>query len=345
MTDFDKYQRTTEAVKDEILDENRRLARKLAEKDQSFELVKFVHFDKSIDLETLNDIIIGCTGCLHAFMFMNQRVITNMSTDDPLYRLVLMNRDKLLNNPELMVSSTIIPDYTVVMYPVSSSQMLSDSRSFVKNIILLYPTKFINQEVLDFVKSFMIVNEVLINIVLTRDKMVELIETDPLTRVLNRSSWNSTLRQIVSDPDPHFILFMDVDHFKIVNDTLGHLRGDDILRFTGTWLRSIFRGEDRIFRLGGDEFAVTGRVNSDSKAGLIAKLRSLNTAFSDMVHQLLGVHATISIGTLIVEHPMTAEEIYTHADNLLYQAKEEGRNRIVIVSDSRTLPEIPRGND
>lgn len=330
MNDFDKYQRTTEAVKDEILEENRKLARKLAEKDQSFELVKFVHFDKSIDLETLNDIIIGCTGCLHAFMFMNQRVITNMNAEDPLYRQVLQNRDKLLESKDLLVSDDVIPDYTVVMYPVSSSQMLSDSRSFVRNILLLYPTKFINPEVLDFVRSFMIVNEVLINIVMTREKMVELIETDPLTKVLNRSSWNSTLRQLAADAAPSFVLIMDIDHFKTINDTLGHLRGDDILRMTGTWLRSVFRGDDRVFRLGGDEFAVTGRVNTESKEGLIAKFNALNNGFHDMIRQLLGVETTISIGALIIEQPLSEEDIYTAADNLLYLSKERGRNRITV---------------
>lgn len=336
MSDYDKYQRTAEDIKERVLEENRQLARKLAEKDQSFELVKFVHFDKSIDLETLNDIIIGCTGCLHSMMFYKQRVITNMSTDNPIYNAVLKNKDQIIQGAELLVSETIIPDFTLVMYPVSSSQMLSDSRSFVRNIVLLYPTKFVNQEVLDFVKSFMIVNEVLINIVLTREKMVELIETDPLTKALNRSSWKSTLKQIVQDEFPFFILFIDIDNFKNLNDTLGHQRGDEVLKFTGAWLKNTFRGEDKVFRLGGDEFAVTGRVNMDSTDGLVAKFNTLNADFVTTIKKFLRIDTSVSIGALIVENPLNENDVYTRVDSLLYLSKEKGRNTISIVSDLST---------
>lgn len=333
MSDFDKYQRTAEDIKERVLDENRKLARKLAEKEQSFELVKFVHFDKSIDLDTLNDIIIGCTGCLHSMMFYKQRVITNMSTENPLYTAVLEKKDQIIQDSDLFVSNTVIPGYTTVMYPVSSSQMLSDSKAFVRNIVLLYPEKFMNSEVLDFVKSFMIVNEVLINIVLTREKMVELIETDPLTKALNRSSWNSTLRQIVQEESPFFILFIDIDKFKDLNDSLGHLKGDDVLKFTGAWLRNNFRGDDRVFRLGGDEFAVTGKVNLGSQDGLITKFNTLNSGFKTMIRQFLGIEATISIGALIVDSPTNETDVYARVDSLLYASKEKGRDTISIVSN------------
>lgn len=336
MSDFDKYQRTAEGVKERISEENRKLVRRLAEKEQSFELVKFVHFDKSIDLDTLNDIIIGCTGCLHSLMFYQDRVITNMHTDNPLYEAVLKNKQTLTASTELFVSDALIPDFTTVMYPVSSSQMLSDSKAFVKNIVLLYPTKFVNPEVLDFVKSFMIVNEVLINIVLTREKMVELIETDPLTKALNRSSWKSNLRQIVEDSSPFFIIFIDIDKFKDINDTLGHQRGDDVLKLCGTWLRNSFRGEDRIFRLGGDEFAVTGRVNLDSIEGLIAKFQKLNDSFKITLKSFLGIDGSISIGALILDHQLNENEVYARVDSLLYLSKEKGRDTISIVTDLNT---------
>ncbi len=333
MSDFDKYQRTAEDIKVRALEENRTLTRRLAEKEQSFELVKLVHFDKSIDLETLNDIIIGCTGCMHSMMFYQDRVITNMHTDNPLYQAVLKNKDMLTASTQLFVSDSVIPDFTTVMYPVSSSQMLSDSKSFVKNIVLLYPTKFVNPEVLDFVKSFMIVNEVLINIVLTRAKMVELIETDPLTKVLNRSSWKSTLKQIVQEQSPFFIMFIDIDNFKNLNDTLGHQRGDDVLKFTGTWLRNSFRGDDRVFRLGGDEFAVTGRVNLDSIEGLVDKFNTLNESFKSTIMKLLRMDVTLSIGALIVESPLDEDDVYSRVDSLLYLSKDKGRDTISIVSD------------
>ncbi len=333
MSDYEKYQRTAEGLKDNIMEENRKLSRRLAEKDQSFELVKFVHFDKSIDLETLNDIIIGCTGCLHSVMFYKNRVITNINSASPLYEMVIQHKDRITQSNELFVSESIIPGFTVVMYPVSSSQMLSDSKHFVKNIVLLYPSKFINSEVLEFVKSFMIVNEVLINIVLTREKMLELIETDPLTKVYNRSSWNDTLKAMAQDKEPIFIVSLDIDNFKDLNDTLGHLRGDDILKFTGTWLKSSFRREDKVFRLGGDEFAVTGKVNAETKAGLISKFESLNTGFKTTLRQLLGIGATVSIGAIIADNPSDEDDLYTRVDSLLYLSKDKGRDTISIITD------------
>ena len=77
MNDFEKYKDSPENIKDIVLEENRILSRKLAESQQSFELLKLVHFDRNIDLEKLNDIIIGCTGCLYSMMFYKGIILTN----------------------------------------------------------------------------------------------------------------------------------------------------------------------------------------------------------------------------------------------------------------------------
>ncbi len=332
MTIFDKYQRVTESVKDSVLEENRKLSRQLAESKQSFELLKFVHFDKSINLETLNDIIVGCTGCLYSFMYYLGRIITNLEPNHPAYLQILNNKDKMFNHETFHIYDDFIPDHTVVVYPVSTSQMISQDNQ-IHNIILIYPSKFVTEEVLDFVQNFMIVNDVLINIVLMREKMYELIETDPLTTLLNRSSWNSNLEYIVNSGEPFFILFIDIDDFKTLNDTYGHQMGDEVLKVSSTWFKNTFRGDDKVFRLGGDEFAVTGRVITSSVAGLYNKLEALNTGFKKAIMDYLGIHLSISIGALITEKPEGIEEIYARVDGLLYEAKEKGRDQINIYSD------------
>lgn len=332
MTTFDKYQRVTENVKDNVLEENRRLTRQLAESRQSFELLKFVHFDKSINLETLNDIIVGCTGCLYSFMYYSDRIITNLEPDHPAYQLILKNKNRMLNHRTLQMYDDFIEDHTVVVYPVSTSQMISVNEQ-IHNIILIYPSKFVTDEVLEFVKNFMIVNDVLINIVLMREKMYELIETDPLTTLLNRSSWNSNLEYIVQKGAPFFILFIDIDDFKTLNDTYGHPKGDEVLKVGSAWLKNAFRGEDKVFRLGGDEFAVTGRVIPSSVKGLYNKLEKLNAGFKKAIKTFLGIDLSISIGALITENPKDIEEIYTRVDALLYEAKANGRDQINIISD------------
>lgn len=334
MNEFEKYQRTSELLKDDILKENRLLKRKLAEKDQSFELVKFVHFDKSIDLEKLNDIIIGCTGCLYSIMFYKDEIITNLELENPIYRSVMDNLDKVSDKAELIVRDDIIDDYTVVVHPVSSSEMLVDSKAFVKRIVMIYPNDKMDEYLLSFVKSFMIVNEVLVNIVLTREKLIDLIEHDPLTNVLNRASWNVNLKNIKEEKAPFFVLILDIDNFKDINDCCGHNVGDDVLKFTSQWLKDNFRGEDKIFRLGGDEFAVTGRVNVGLKDRLIEKFESLNDDYKAKAKSMLDVDTTVSIGAYVAVAPINDIDIYAKTDALLYSSKERGRDSISIAEDS-----------
>ncbi len=332
MTMINTYQYTAEQIKDQILEENRVLTRKLAEAQQSFELLKMVHFDKSINLEVLNDIIIGCTGCLYSMMFYVDMVISNLDPNNKIYNQIIEKKEELTSYDTLFVSDDILSDFTVVVYPVSVSQMISDKQA-IKNIILLYPSRFITPEVLDFVKSFMLVNDVLINIVISREEMRRLIETDPLTKLLNRSLWNSNLEVMKSERSPFFILFIDVDNFKMINDTHGHQKGDDILQSTADWLKKSFRDVDKIFRLGGDEFAATGRVNSEYLEGFVQKLYSLNESYTKDILSKQELNATISIGALICEKVQNIESLYSRVDDLLYESKQKGRNTISIISD------------
>jgi diguanylate cyclase (GGDEF)-like protein len=249
-----------------------------------------------------------------------------------MYNQILEKKEELTNYDTLFVSDDILTDFTVVVYPVSVSQMISDKQA-IKNIILLYPSRFVTPEVLDFVKSFMLVNDVLINIVISREEMRRLIETDPLTKLLNRSLWNSNLEIMKSECSPFFILFIDVDNFKTINDTHGHQKGDDILKATADWLKKSFRDVDKIFRLGGDEFAATGRINSEYLQGFEQKLNSLNESYTREILLKQGLNATISIGALICEKVQNIESLYSRVDDLLYESKEKGRNTISIISD------------
>ena len=110
--------------------------------------------------------------------------------------------------------------------------------------------------------------------------MITLIETDPLTELLNRSSWNDNLEKLSNSESSFAVVFIDIDNFKNINDTYGHQKGDEVLKLTSNWLKNSFRDEDMIFRLGGDEFAITGNVNSMYIDGLISKLKALNSSYS-----------------------------------------------------------------
>lgn len=333
MNTFDLYQITAEKLKDEIMAKNRKLSRQLAEKDQSFELVKMVHFNKEVNLQTLNDILIGCTGCLHSFIFSNKMTISNLKPDSPIYQHLVANRDQLIHSCTLQVDRTLVLGFTTIIYPVGISDLVEGHHHIVHSIVMLYPNKVMDNEVLEFIKSFMIVNEVMINIVITRERMTELIETDPLTKALNRLAWRENLKRFLGDVIPFFILMIDVDRFKTINDTYGHPKGDEVLKFTAAWLKNSVRADDKVFRLGGDEFAVMGRINPNEENTFLEKLVTFNASYQENAKKFLKLETSLSIGALFTISGQSEDQIFSKVDELLYQSKTSGKNTITIQNE------------
>jgi diguanylate cyclase (GGDEF)-like protein len=126
------------------------------------------------------------------------------------------------------------------------------------------------------------------------------------------------------------LLFLDLDRFKIINDSLGHAVGDQMLRVISRRLNNCVREEDTVARLGGDEFMVLlPRISGSADAGRIAKkiIGCLVDPISCNGHEL---HITTSIGISIFPYDGTdAETLIKHADISMYRAKELGRNKAV----------------
>ena len=124
------------------------------------------------------------------------------------------------------------------------------------------------------------------------------------------------------------VLFIDIDNFKVVNDSLGHAAGDELLRGIAERIAGVLRGDDVVGRLGGDEFLVLcRRVVSADEAMAIARriLDAMAPVFS-----LLGrkIHASVSIGVALAEQDVTAGDLLASADIAAYQAKDNGRDRV-----------------
>jgi diguanylate cyclase (GGDEF)-like protein len=179
--------------------------------------------------------------------------------------------------------------------------------------------------------------------------------TDPLTTLFNRSQLFVTLEQEVSRTrrsDRGFcVLMIDVDGLKLINDTAGHLRGDDALRALGTVIRSSIRTVDSAYRFGGDEFVVLLPETDIVGAFVVAeKIR----AGAEEVGAVLGATeplTSVSIG--LVSHPedgLNAEELMTAADRAMYQAKKLGKNQIsgnprprpALLARRSTIPDVPQ---
>jgi diguanylate cyclase (GGDEF)-like protein/PAS domain S-box-containing protein len=152
--------------------------------------------------------------------------------------------------------------------------------------------------------------------------------TDPLTGLLNRTAFSARLEAATVSIDaaaPPAVLFVDVDDFKTVNDTLGHAAGDELLVTVAARLTAAVRADDVVARLGGDEFAVLltdafGTRLRDVADRLLVSLRS--------PIELAGTTVTItaSIGGALSGPGDTAERLLHSADTAMYSAKRTGKN-------------------
>ena len=137
------------------------------------------------------------------------------------------------------------------------------------------------------------------------------------------------------------LLFVDLDHFKTLNDTLGHDKGDLLLKQVATRLQSCIRGVDTVARLGGDEFVVLldQFVHRDQIAGFTEKLLALLKAPIDFQGQTLLAEFSIGISQF-PDDGHTAEEVINNADRAMYRTKAGGRNGYRFTSDTNTQPDL-----
>jgi diguanylate cyclase (GGDEF)-like protein/PAS domain S-box-containing protein len=155
---------------------------------------------------------------------------------------------------------------------------------------------------------------------------------DALTGLHNRNEFEHKLRQLLADPEPsagHVMLYLDLDQFKVVNETCGHQAGDELLKRLSTLLQSHLRSADTLARLGGDEFGVLLANCPTAKAREIGeKLRNLVRDFRFSWDER-SFEVGVSIGiTAIVPGTQTLADVMTAADMACYAAKEQGRNRV-----------------
>ena len=162
---------------------------------------------------------------------------------------------------------------------------------------------------------------------------------DLLTGLPNRLQFNDILNQgiqkIIQQEESIAVMFLDLDRFKIINDTLGHTVGDNLLKIVAQRIRDTIRIEDVVARWGGDEFTIfLPRVTEIPPIIQIAKniLQTLEDAFYINGHELY-ISSSIGIALLGKDSP-DAETLIQHADAALYYAKNEGRNNYQFYKES-----------
>jgi diguanylate cyclase len=170
--------------------------------------------------------------------------------------------------------------------------------------------------------------------------------TDPLTGLANRRGLNEMLLQRINlflqEKTPFCVILADIDHFKRINDSYGHLVGDKILRFVARTLMANIKGQDSVIRFGGEEFAIVLPYTQYDGGIIVAqhlrqKIASSRLRLAESGRDLGGL--TISLGVAAVHTDDTPDSLLRRADDALLKAKAEGRDRVV------GLPsEKPTGN-
>ncbi len=164
------------------------------------------------------------------------------------------------------------------------------------------------------------------------EKIALLARTDGLTGLANRATFIERLRQAFAaskrGATPFAIFYLDLDHFKTVNDTLGHPVGDLLLQEVSERIRSCTRASDVIARLGGDEFAIL-QLDMSEPANAAALAEKIQASLA-LPYSLNGneVHISASIGICpYVASSLGADTMLAQADLALYRSKDEGRNQ------------------
>jgi diguanylate cyclase (GGDEF)-like protein len=170
---------------------------------------------------------------------------------------------------------------------------------------------------------------------------------DPLTGLYNRRVLEAALQREILRArrkcHPLSVVFLDLDHFKIFNDTFGHAAGDAVLVSMGKMFQGFFRGEDVVCRYGGEEFAIVMPEARPEDAAaraetLRAKAEQLAIHFEDRKLD----RVTLSIGIAAYpQHGSTPEDLLRAADECLYRSKSAGRNRVTVAESPKELPPAP----
>ena len=174
------------------------------------------------------------------------------------------------------------------------------------------------------------------------DELTNLAMYDSLTGLANRRQMMQCLNTLIEDSldkgRVFALLFLDLDNFKRINDSLGHRAGDELLRVVARRIESCVRQQDIVSRLGGDEFCVLIDNLRKERDGSVAAANILNILKNPIKLGKTEVIISASIGIVTAPHDgRTTEELLQHADQAMYKAKAKGRNSYQLFDQTMNL--------
>lgn len=179
----------------------------------------------------------------------------------------------------------------------------------------------------------MMTNQLVRNVRRKNKKLKEYSRTDFLTGLFNKRYWYKKAEELFKESQAHdtnlSLILMDGDHFKQINDTFGHLVGDEVLCAIGKVLLNFKSINLVVGRLGGDEFAAIVEVDAKQAEKIAATFkRQINQIYFSEYPEL---RCSVSVGVAsMLSNSMNFKDFFEQADKVLYQAKHEGRNHIMV---------------
>jgi diguanylate cyclase len=176
-------------------------------------------------------------------------------------------------------------------------------------------------------------------------------KTDMLTGLLNRRGLSEAMSEVLEDTnilgEPLSIIMLDIDYFKLVNDTYGHLVGDNVLKMLSKLLKDHIKGKDIAVRFGGEEFILV--LPQTSIDGAYALAEHIRTGLHKMKWKIKGTgqsmgQISISLGIALYRAGESLEDVIQRADDALYQAKNTGRNKTVAEVEPEQGPSYKTDN-
>ncbi len=170
----------------------------------------------------------------------------------------------------------------------------------------------------------------------SRKRLTEQANRDRLTELYNRRYFDMVFEHQFKNARqnryPLTIFFIDIDHFKKINDTYGHAKGDEVLRGVAHIIQALCRKDDIVARYGGEEFVIIFPKMDVESASQIAE--TMRKIVEEKSAEIIGIKITVSIGVATDFQRFTSsQDFIKSADNALYKAKSSGRNRVVMTNE------------
>lgn len=220
-------------------------------------------------------------------------------------------------------------------------KILNPIDGLTKNIILFkenkkdsFDFKYYNDEIGFLINNFFEMKQ-------TIDKNIEKLQYnasyDFLTKIFNRKTYFEISEEIFElskrQNEPFSILLIDIDHFKRINDTYGHLIGDEVLKFVSSNISKLLRKSDILGRYGGEEFIVTLPNTKLDNAKTIAEKINKYIYDNHYVNETYNLQLSVSVGIAQIKKETNLTDLIHKADEALYKAKNSGRNRVVVYEE------------